>query len=1599
MVNTALALPEQERIINAIEKASDAELSALAAIRTDIRTLFSKNDKTKADGNGLIISRPPRRVSKNTQPNTLGVKLIEAEKTPSGDTHSVNDIQNSINNQTNAIQNKNRTQIQNISVLNEQQTTSKSKRAQNSKQTDTIQNENKSKTQNVSVLNEQQTTSKYKRAQNSKQTDAIQNENKSETQNVSVSNEQQTTSKYKRAQNSKQTDAIQNENKSETQNVSVSNEQQTVNELKRIPNVNPINDIRHANDQRIKNNGTGEIPNAISFQSYLANKKALNGNQKAHASIAAKNIRTENRAEQSRTASGRFASKDKNESLKTHKARQQERKDNTKMQAGFLRKLSGVIGQSGKALADTKNQSALDVVGAAGGSFWQAGKEAANVTSNAVNNVVSLHDWVKGQRKKTQPATQQTTIPRPTLPVPTWGGEKQTKSAKAFAIQNQNDQTKAIKAQTQLTQANDEKVISLLEDLVDKSKAKKGEGILGALFSALAVKAIGKKIGGKLGAAILSALALGKIKSRVSKFSAGGTGGNGIEIDVNGHDKKNPQKTKAKNKKGLKNIGKGAVKTTAAVAGSAGVIMAGNAILDSAEEKAGEQATQKAATKGAEKTTESSATKAAKAGTEKSAEKAAGKIAGKTALKAVPLVGTAIGVGWDAYDGFTDTDAQRETFGLQDGQDVTTRQQTEYALANVADLGGLVSGSAGLLADGAKWLGMDSVSEALTFDAGDIAKTIDNGVTAIDKKATAVLDFFSFGDDKDDPKKEDDTQQIRQSQAENAELVQAVTEGADQTTQAVNKLTNQIPPFGTEMGHDGKTVPVNGFSPTTPAQNHFTDGLNIGGKNAQNRNFRNNNFGNLVYVGQKGARLEDANAKGEQRFAKFETPEEGMRALANQITSYANGTSKAAGYQKLNTVESIITKYAPKNENHTEGYIANLAKSLGVNADQQLDLSNPAAMTKMIRAISTIEGGNPQVTDEFIKNAIGTRDESANSWIGKFSPETLEQVNKARAEKGLKAVSSADQFSAPELASTTAKAQKNLTPVAPVPSAAPTTPDDKNSGFWGSLKNARHRADEKFSEVLAGNNVAGIRLNKPDAGLTLPAKMSAENLPAGLRTAMLPADQIVQANHAKFVENRVHDPLAQRQNPPQDPSVSAIKPTDTGNGNHEKDAVPINKDAIPVVSVNEVNKALPARSPPASMADKKPAEGGFSPTWQTVADIVLPSVADTADSLTQGFSSNGMLDGMRGKIGLDNDKIRALSPLTGFVAQHIDGGVHGMTDSVADTLRQPVGIVGRVSAMTTSPDSASRDNPPAMADKNAHQTPPEPPAGGFSQTLQTLADIVLPSVADTANSLTQGFSSNGILDGMLGKIGLDNDKIRALSPLTGFVSQHIDGGVHGMTDSVTETLRQPVNMANLLPTLTESSDPTHNKGSLPVALAKNANQAPAEQPSGGFLHTVSEMAADTVKSLTPDFSSGGLLDDLLGQTGLNKETASALNPLTGFVSGGVHSMTDTLANTVRQPAGITLPSRLPTVTDLAASGVKTPVTRDKSSSNADKAMLTQLQKIAASLEKLIGVQKEANSNGQDPNTTANSAQPAPRNDIPLGAASHALAEMLRDRTN
>tara|TARA_B100001057_G_scaffold91069_1_gene87369 strand:+ start:1255 stop:6138 length:4884 start_codon:yes stop_codon:yes gene_type:complete len=113
------------------------------------------------------------------------------------------------------------------------------------------------------------------------------------------------------------------------------------------------------------------------------------------------------------------------------------------------------------------------------------------------------------------------------------------------------------------------------------------------------------------------------------------------------------------------------------------------------------------------------------------------------------------------------------------------------------------------------------------------------------------------------------------------------------------------------------------------------------------RSVRNNNPGNIRTNSTKwkGKTGDDGS------FVTFDTPEKGVRAMAKTLETYQNKHG-------LTTTAQIINRYAPTSENNTQAYINAVAKSAGVDPNQEIDLSaNPALHKKFIAAMIKHEGG------------------------------------------------------------------------------------------------------------------------------------------------------------------------------------------------------------------------------------------------------------------------------------------------------------------------------------------------------------------------------------------------------------------------------------------------------------------------------------------------------------------------------------------------------------------------------------------------------------------------------------------------------------------
>ncbi len=84
-------------------------------------------------------------------------------------------------------------------------------------------------------------------------------------------------------------------------------------------------------------------------------------------------------------------------------------------------------------------------------------------------------------------------------------------------------------------------------------------------------------------------------------------------------------------------------------------------------------------------------------------------------------------------------------------------------------------------------------------------------------------------------------------------------------------------------------------------------------------------------------------------FQQFKTPEEGIQGIAKNLQAY--------GSKGINTIEKIVSTWAPANENNTKAYIDHVSRMLGVPANQPLDMNSPYVLHGLTTAIMTKEQG------------------------------------------------------------------------------------------------------------------------------------------------------------------------------------------------------------------------------------------------------------------------------------------------------------------------------------------------------------------------------------------------------------------------------------------------------------------------------------------------------------------------------------------------------------------------------------------------------------------------------------------------------------------
>ena len=114
------------------------------------------------------------------------------------------------------------------------------------------------------------------------------------------------------------------------------------------------------------------------------------------------------------------------------------------------------------------------------------------------------------------------------------------------------------------------------------------------------------------------------------------------------------------------------------------------------------------------------------------------------------------------------------------------------------------------------------------------------------------------------------------------------------------------------------------------------------------RGLRNNNPGNIrrSRVRYKG----EVQPSRDPEFKEFSTMAYGYRAMFVLLDTYRSRYG-------LNTIRQMLNRYAPPEENFTEGYVRFVADYSGVMPDEIIDTRAEMDMIPIVSAMSKIENG------------------------------------------------------------------------------------------------------------------------------------------------------------------------------------------------------------------------------------------------------------------------------------------------------------------------------------------------------------------------------------------------------------------------------------------------------------------------------------------------------------------------------------------------------------------------------------------------------------------------------------------------------------------
>ena len=98
----------------------------------------------------------------------------------------------------------------------------------------------------------------------------------------------------------------------------------------------------------------------------------------------------------------------------------------------------------------------------------------------------------------------------------------------------------------------------------------------------------------------------------------------------------------------------------------------------------------------------------------------------------------------------------------------------------------------------------------------------------------------------------------------------------------------------------------------------------------------------------------------DKEFKQFETMAYGYRAAFRVLCTYINN-------YKCDTIRKIISRWAPKNENHTENYIRVVSERSGIPENDRVYADNREMMIRIVAAMSYVENGREAEMSDVIR--------------------------------------------------------------------------------------------------------------------------------------------------------------------------------------------------------------------------------------------------------------------------------------------------------------------------------------------------------------------------------------------------------------------------------------------------------------------------------------------------------------------------------------------------------------------------------------------------------------------------------------------------------